>query len=89
MFRHSTGKYRICSTCHVAHGSNAIMNVDPTKGTTSSANTPFPDGLKHNLTATSGDSRLLKLDNRGICLECHDPTFVAVGQQGPVPQFVP
>ena len=89
MFRHSTSKYRVCSTCHVAHGSNAIMNVDTTKGTTNSANLKFPDGQVHNLGTTSGDSRLLKLDNRGICLACHDPTESASGPQGPAPQYVP
>lgn len=85
MYRHSTSKYRVCSTCHVSHGSNAIMNVNPALGGTTSANVPFPDGAIHNKTATSGDSRLLKLDNRGICLECHDPTGTASGPQGPLP----
>ena len=84
MYRHSTSKYRVCSTCHVAHGSNAVMNVNPANGGTFSANVPFPDGSVH-----SGDSRLLKLDNRGICLECHDPTGTATGQQGPVVTTAP
>jgi predicted CXXCH cytochrome family protein len=87
MYRHSTSKYRVCSTCHVSHGSNAVMNVDPLAGGTMSANLPFPDGIKHNLTATSGDSRLLKLNNRGICLACHDPTVTAFGPQGTAPAF--
>jgi predicted CXXCH cytochrome family protein len=82
MFRHSTSKYRVCSTCHVSHGSNAIMNVNPLVGGVASANLPFPDGVVHNKSLTSGDSRLLKLDNRGICLVCHDPTGVATGFQG-------
>jgi len=89
MYRHSTSKYRVCLTCHVAHGSNAVMNVNPANGGTLSANLPFPDGIKHNLTATSGDSRLLKLDNRGVCLACHDPTGTASGPQGPPPVNVP
>jgi predicted CXXCH cytochrome family protein len=89
MFRHSTSKYRVCSTCHVSHGSNAIMNVDPAAGGVASANLPFPDGVVHNKSLTSGDSRLLKLNNRGICLECHDPTGTAVGQQGPVVTTAP
>lgn len=87
MYRHSTAKYRVCSTCHVSHGSNAIMNVNPALGGMASANVPFPDGLIHNKTTTSGDSRLLKLDNRGICLECHDPTLTASGAQGPTPAY--
>ena len=53
MYRHSTSKYRVCSTCHVSHGSNAIMNVDPNVGGTTSANLPFPDGLVHNKTDAS------------------------------------
>jgi hypothetical protein len=89
MYRHSTSKYRVCSTCHVSHGSNAIMNVDPAVGGVTSANLPFPDGVVHNKSLTSGDSRLLKLNNRGICLECHDPTGTAVGQQGPVVTTAP
>ena len=88
MYRHSTSKYRVCSTCHVSHGSNAIMNVDPNDGTTFSANLKFPDNQLHNFQAgISGDSRLLKLDNRGVCLECHDPTGTAFGPQGPAPVF--
>jgi len=87
MYRHSTSKYRVCSTCHVSHGSNAIMNVNPANGGTTSANLPFPNGVVYNKTATSGDSRLLKLDNRGVCLECHDPTGTAFGPQGPAPVF--
>lgn len=51
-----------CITCHVAHGSNADMT-----GTTSSQVT-LPDGS----TAPAGDSRLLRVDNRGICLMCHN-----------------
>ena len=49
-----------CITCHVAHGSNATM--------TGSAATKvaLPDGT------LSGDSRLLRVDNRGTCLMCHN-----------------
>jgi len=49
-----------CITCHVAHGSNATM--------TGSAATQvkLPDGT------VSGDSRLLRVDNRGTCLMCHN-----------------
>lgn len=51
-----------CITCHVAHGSNA-----DTTGT-SSSKVPLPDGTA----APAGDSRLLRVDNRGICLMCHN-----------------
>ena len=46
------------------------MNTDTTGGkTTYSANVPYPDN-----STTVGDSRLLKVDNRGTCQLCHDPT---------------
>jgi predicted CXXCH cytochrome family protein len=60
-YRHTTQRTE-CTQCHVAHGSNAGM-----AGTASSA-APYPDGTP------SGSSRLLKVDNRGTCQQCHDPT---------------
>ena len=55
----------LCQTCHVAHGSAAVMG-------TYSGTVPWPDGA----TTPSGNQRssLLRLDNRGICVGCHDPT---------------
>jgi Doubled CXXCH motif (Paired_CXXCH_1). len=90
-YRHTTAKNRTCSTCHVAHGTNAVMNQNPALGTTYSANVPYPNG-----TPAAGDSRLLKVDNRGTCLLCHDPTSgsavvapaTSVGQGLP-PVYVP
>jgi cytochrome c2 len=61
-YRHSNSSNKPCTTCHVAHGSNAQMGGDY------SSVFPYPDGT------TSGSSRLLKLDNRGTCQACHDPT---------------
>ncbi len=52
-----------CITCHVAHGSNASMTGD-VNSTTSGAVT-FPD-------ASTGDSFLLRVDNRGTCRSCHN-----------------
>ncbi len=49
-----------CVQCHVAHGSNASM------GSYSSA-VANPDGG-----AVGGDSRLLRIDNRGVCQMCHN-----------------
>ncbi len=46
-----------CVTCHVAHGSNAAMPNSSVK---------FPDG-----TGPSADSRLLRADDRGVCVLCH------------------
>ena len=49
-----------CIQCHVAHGSNASMG-------TYSGGVDNPDG-----TAAAGDSRLLRIDNRGVCQMCHN-----------------
>ena len=49
---------RNCIQCHVAHGSNAQMP---------NSKVEWPSG-----TATSGDSRLLRVDDRGICVMCHN-----------------
>jgi hypothetical protein len=54
-----------CETCHVAHGSAAQM------GTFSGA-VPWPDGTT--TPSGSGRSSLLRLDNRGVCVGCHNPT---------------
>ena len=77
-YRHtSTNTARNCITCHVAHGSNAQMTGPY------SANLTNPGGTA----ATVGDSRLLKVDNRGTCQSCHDPTgtITAGTQVGPTP----
>jgi len=53
--------FLVCQTCHVAHGTSATM------GTYSGA-VEWPDD-------TSGggvnDSRLLHVNNRGVCIQCH------------------
>lgn len=76
--------YVTCTTCHVAHGSNAKMTPGGY-----SATMPYPGGGA----APAGDSRLLKADNRGICQACHDPTGTlnTVGQilGGPLPTGIP
>ena len=53
-----------CITCHVAHGSNAGMTGNAT-------HVAVPGGGGTTLTA-SNDSRLLRVDNRGVCLMCHN-----------------
>jgi predicted CXXCH cytochrome family protein len=60
-YRHGTVRTE-CTQCHVAHGSNAGME-GPNSGAF-----PYPDG------SSSPSSRLLKVDNRGTCQLCHDPT---------------
>jgi predicted CXXCH cytochrome family protein len=49
---------RNCIQCHVAHGTNAQMPNSSVK---------FPDG-----SAPSSDSRLLRVDDRGTCVMCHN-----------------
>jgi predicted CXXCH cytochrome family protein len=75
MFQHRTVAGRDCLTCHVSHGSNAAMT-----GTFSSTYA-YPDGT------ASASSRLLKVDNRGTCQACHDPTgtITAGTYIGPAP----
>ncbi len=68
-YRHTaTNTTRNCITCHVAHGSNAQMTGYE------SANMEYPGGAL----APVGNSRLLKVDNRGTCQLCHDPTGTIV-----------
>jgi predicted CXXCH cytochrome family protein len=71
-YRHVTSRLA-CTQCHVAHGSNASMD-----GTFSGSMT-YPDGsaptsVVNGPTTTYLNSRLLKMDNRGTCAACHDPT---------------
>ncbi len=64
-FRHrSDGSSGVsCIDCHVAHGGTAHMD-------TNSGSVPLPDGS----TEANGNARssLLRLDNRGICVQCHE-----------------
>jgi predicted CXXCH cytochrome family protein len=63
-FRHrSNGDSGVtCTDCHVAHGTSATMG--PNSGAVA-----WPDDS----TSPSGDGRssLLRLDNRGVCVQCH------------------
>lgn len=65
-FRHMSNSKTVggpnCIQCHVAHGSNAAMTGPE------SSHVPLPGGGA----APAGDSRLLRLDNRGTCVMCHD-----------------
>jgi hypothetical protein len=50
-----------------------------------SSNEAMPDD-----SVAVGDSRLLKIDNRGTCQACHDPTgTTTVGTQIGTPPVVP
>ena len=66
-YRHPTrGDYPACTTCHVAHGSNAKM----TGALSGDFNVIATDGT----TNMGSDSFLLKTVNRGTCQMCHEPT---------------
>jgi len=70
-YRHPTSVE--CTQCHVAHGSNAQMPGNPALGTNFSGTFDYPVAPLG--TAVSDDSsRLLKVNNRGTCQQCHDPT---------------
>jgi len=86
-YRHQTSGRTTCTTCHVAHGSNARMEgtfslAQPFPGQPAGSAPSYPIGAR-----ATGDSRLLKVDNRGTCQMCHDPTgTVGSGQYtGPLP----
>ena len=77
-YRHtSNATSRNCITCHVSHGSNAQMTG------AYSGDFPYPGGAA----PASASSRLLKMDNRGTCQACHEPTgtITAGTTVGPVP----
>ncbi len=86
-YRHtSNASSRNCITCHVAHGSNAQMPDY------NSQHVAFPDNITGGQfnpvsSTASTDSRLLKVDNRGTCQMCHEPTgtITAGTQVGPTP----
>jgi len=50
---------------------------------------PYPNGNVPGVTPeiTNGNSRLLKIDNRGTCQACHDPTNTTIvgDYYGPLP----
>jgi mono/diheme cytochrome c family protein len=73
-YRHVSNARVECTQCHVSHGSNAAMTGE-------SAAVEYPDDSDpttvtdpDTLVVTTLNSRLLKIDNRGTCQACHDPT---------------
>lgn len=63
-YRHPSSTNAVnCLTCHVAHGSSAQMTGEADM----SAVLP---GLG---VTTGSDSALLRLDDRGVCVQCHEP----------------
>ena len=73
-YRHTTDSGKPCTICHVVHGSNAQMTG------WNSQHVALPNSNGANGTyapwssTASTDSFLLKVDNRGTCQLCHDPT---------------
>jgi hypothetical protein len=59
-----------CLKCHVAHGTSATMSsyAAATDITWPGGTTPTWQGTESNY------SRLLHIDNRGVCLQCHPTT---------------
>ncbi len=55
----------VCSTCHMSHGTSATM-----AGFAAGDFDPFGAGVAPG-PIPSGDSALLRLDNRGVCEVCH------------------
>lgn len=61
-----------CLSCHVAHGTSANM-------TNNAAGPTWPDGTGSASwqNGTEGEySRLLHLDNRGVCIQCHASNYL-------------
>lgn len=54
-----------CLDCHVAHGTAATMG-------TNSAAVPWPGGVTPVAAEGSQRSSLLRLNNRGVCTQCHE-----------------
>jgi predicted CXXCH cytochrome family protein len=54
---------RACITCHASHGTNALMPGEY------SSTVEWPGGGSG--TTDNNNSRLLKMNNRGICIKCH------------------
>lgn len=88
-YRHPTD-FVGCQQCHVSHGSNALVTTSSALWLANPDGTlpsPIPSAGPAGATVTSGDSRLLKIDERGTCQLCHDPTTdsPANGYVGPAP----
>ena len=64
--RHTTAtNLTKCTVCHVAHGSSASMGTE-------SGSVEWPGGGGG---GGSNDGRLLHVNNRGVCLQCHPDPF--------------
>jgi predicted CXXCH cytochrome family protein len=74
-YRHKAvdGSVPGCANCHVSHGTNAIVTAGGP-----AALVEWPDGASWSADTSSpalpasANSRLLRMDNRGICQKCHN-----------------
>lgn len=69
-YRHAiedaTNGVPLCTHCHVAHGTNALMGVNAVE-------VEWPDGTAGvSGTTDTNRSSLLRMDSRGICQKCHN-----------------
>jgi predicted CXXCH cytochrome family protein len=60
-----TSLSRACSACHVAHGTSALADPQPSNGVDASA---------IGVGSLAGGSVLMRMDGRTICLRCHAST---------------
>lgn len=61
-----------CMTCHNAHGSTAVMTGWANNATNINTAPNFGPNTGNGGVPPTGDSALLKLDNRGVCEACHN-----------------
>lgn len=69
-YRHTSNSTRNCMSCHVAHGSSAVA-------TGFAAAVDYPGGA-----AGHENSAMLRVDNRGVCAQCHVRSFQSPGVTG-------
>jgi hypothetical protein len=75
-YRHMTdGLGGECFKCHVAHGTSASMS-----GNAASGNMKWPNDTSVSWQQGTEDnySRLLHIDNRGVCMQCHNTTELTI-----------
>ncbi len=73
LYRHVTDNMSgECLACHVAHGTSASMSGR-------AAGVPWPAGASPDWQDTDegNDSRLLYIDNRGVCIQCHSSSALS------------
>ncbi|MFC1920129.1 cytochrome c3 family protein [Chloroflexota bacterium] len=73
-YRHMTeGIGGECLKCHVAHGTSASMSQNAASATITWPGSTDPSAWQ-DVDSEDDYSRLLHIDNRGVCMQCHDTT---------------